>query len=705
MAAEDRNSPEVTVVTHFGQQIQYSAAESHVGARTLAGSSSISSSSDGPVRGDDEVVGLHEGSTLIFKDVNVVLSKKEIIKGVSGKATVGEILAIMGPSGAGKSTLLNTLAGRVVASSGSITINGEPVSRKARRKISYVLQADVFFPNLTLRETLTFTTLLRLPDKMPYELKIRRMQEIVDALELNKCLDTRIGGTFETGLSGGERKRASIASELLTNPRLLLLDEPTSGLDSAIAYSLMSTMAKYSRQSMKTILTTIHQPSSQIFHMFSKVLLLTEGQVAYFGPGNKIIDFFSRLGLHCDPLYNPADFILEQVKADPETVERILQGAKSLLREQEDELKETPRPEVGFQPESKSSDVTIDVSDDAAKTEHNGRVNFAFTDKSVTVDGFEMLDVEKTRRRRLPRAVKEVDVESYIDEDAKWQTGFLTQYTTLTRRAFVQGKGRFVSPLNLCHVVIMILAGLEWFQLDRTEETMNDRMGILFFLIVNQAFTPALDATFRVFDQFGVFHRERSSGIYRLSTYYLSIMTAEIPFTFVMSAAFAIVVYWMTGLTPQATNFIVFLLLLELSAFVAQSYGFFIGVLVTNRGFVVPIGTTLMIAFLLIGGFYNTHVEEWLLWMRYLSYITFSLSAMGKVEFMYGDPFLCNPPNRTIFPESCLNGTTFEGVAFLEVKNLNFSPFYADVIVLIGLLVLLRILTYIVLRYFRRPKA
>lgn len=68
-------------------------------ARTLAGSSSISSSSDGPVRGDDEVVGLHEGSTLIFKDVNVVLSKKEIIKGVSGKATVGEILAIMGPSG------------------------------------------------------------------------------------------------------------------------------------------------------------------------------------------------------------------------------------------------------------------------------------------------------------------------------------------------------------------------------------------------------------------------------------------------------------------------------------------------------------------------------------------------------------------------------------------------------------------------------
>lgn len=68
----------------------------------------------------------------------------------------------------------------------------------------------------------------------------------------------------------------------------------------------------------------------------------------------------------------------------------LLESDFHVSREQEDELKETPRPEVGFQPESKSSDVTIDVSDDAAKTEHNGRVNFAFTDKSVTVDGFEM---------------------------------------------------------------------------------------------------------------------------------------------------------------------------------------------------------------------------------------------------------------------------------------------------------------------------
>ena len=87
------------------------------------------------------------------------------------------------------------------------------------------------------------------------------------------------------------------------------IQEPTSGLDSAIAYSLMSTLDNYARQSHKTVITTVHQPSSQIFHMFTNVLLLVEGQVAYFGRGDKVLEHFFDLGMHCAPHYNPADFI------------------------------------------------------------------------------------------------------------------------------------------------------------------------------------------------------------------------------------------------------------------------------------------------------------------------------------------------------------------------------------------------------------
>src|SRR5688572_8061499 len=97
-------------------------------------------------------------------------------------------------------------------------------------------------------------------------------------------------------------------------------------------------------------------------------------------------------------------------------------------------------------------------------------------------------DVEKTYRQHHPRTVQEVDIEAYIVEDATWQTEFLTQYSTLTRRAFVQGKDRYLSLLNLGQVVIMILAGLEWFQLERTEDTMNDRLSIVSRLALFRCF-------------------------------------------------------------------------------------------------------------------------------------------------------------------------------------------------------------------------
>lgn len=91
---------------------------------------------------------------------------------------------------------------------------------------------------------------------------------------------------------------------------------------------------------------------------------------------------------------------------------------------------------------------------------------------------FFLTDVERSHFR-FQATANEVDVDSFVDDEATWQTGFMTQYVILMKRAIVQSRNRFTSPLNLCHVVIMILAGLEWFQLERSEATMNDRLGIV----------------------------------------------------------------------------------------------------------------------------------------------------------------------------------------------------------------------------------
>lgn len=136
----------------------------------------------------------------------------------------GQVLAVMGPSGCGKTTLLDTLSGQKPIQSGSISLNRERLSKKWRRRICYVLQQDIFFAGLTLRETLEYTAMLRLPDNLPRAEKMRCVDHILEVLELTSVQHTKIGDYMNRGLSGGEKKRANIACELLTNPSILLLD-------------------------------------------------------------------------------------------------------------------------------------------------------------------------------------------------------------------------------------------------------------------------------------------------------------------------------------------------------------------------------------------------------------------------------------------------------------------------------------------------
>ncbi|XP_037492878.1 LOW QUALITY PROTEIN: ABC transporter G family member 11 [Jatropha curcas] len=234
-----------------------------------------------------------------------------------------KVLAIMGPiSGCGKSTLLDALAGRLtsnVKQSGKILVNGRQETL-AFGTSAYVTQDDTLMSTLTVKEAVYYSAQLQLPNSMSKCEKKERAETTIREMGLQDSVNTRIGGWSSKGLSGGQKRRVSICIEILTRPKLLFLDEPTSGLDSAasyhVSYHVMNRIVKIAKQDGKTVIASIHQPSTEVFELFHNLCLLSSGRTVYFGPVTMAEQFFSSNGFPCPTLRNPSDHYLRTINKD-----------------------------------------------------------------------------------------------------------------------------------------------------------------------------------------------------------------------------------------------------------------------------------------------------------------------------------------------------------------------------------------------------
>uniref|UniRef100_H3GHI5 ABC transporter domain-containing protein n=1 Tax=Phytophthora ramorum TaxID=164328 RepID=H3GHI5_PHYRM len=244
---------------------------------------------------------------------------KTILDRVSGRCAPGELTAILGPSGSGKTTLVDLLADRISSGdvSGAIEVNGAERDPKTFRAVtSYVAQEDTLLGSFTVVETMRMAAKLSLPSTVTSQEIEVRVENVMDAMGLGTARDTLVGDIFRKGLSGGQKRRLSIAMELLSNPSILILDEPTSGLDSSAAHNVMKFIVKLCAEG-KSVVCTIHQPSSLVYDMFTNVVVLSAGQTVYCGPRAKMIPHFASSGYDCPNYMNPAGLV--QAYAQSET--------------------------------------------------------------------------------------------------------------------------------------------------------------------------------------------------------------------------------------------------------------------------------------------------------------------------------------------------------------------------------------------------
>lgn len=584
------------------------------------------------------------------KYVSVSDHKKQILFKVSGLAKAGQLVALMGPSGSGKTTLLNVLGGRGLADlTGDVYINRTKFKKSMKRLIAYVLQEDIFYTNLTVREQLYFTSHLRLPDSLSHIAKRDAVNHVIKTLRIERCADTQI-----LLVSGGERKRCNIGTELLTNPSILLLDEPTSGLDSTAANSLIVTLRALAAEQM-TIITSIHQPSSKVFYAFDHLVLLADGHTVYAGAPSHCLAYFSGLGYSPPADYNPADFVMD-----------LLSSPAADLTDAEADLK------IG----DSECDQLAQLSCQVIKAR--------------------LIDAWESQRDKEIEEMSTSPLESFQAEQGNPSptVSYRTQFFVLLERALKNSKAQKMSTLTVLQTLGMsVICGLVWFRMPYTERSINDRAGYVFFFQSYWFIMTLFQGMMTFLPERFIILKERSAGSYRLSAFFLSKTVSELPVQLLMPFLFLVISYPMSNLNSSVTVFFAVVGTQLLATLCGESVGIFIGTVTMDFEKAMVLATLASMALMLTGGFFAQRLPLFLKWFQYLSPFKYSYDAC--LQLVFDSPVPCD---GGVVMAQCVGASTVAANDVLDYLSVSDSlPLNACLLILF--LVAFRIAAYLSLRF------
>nr|VDD09846.1 unnamed protein product [Brassica oleracea] len=518
---------------------------------------------------------------------------KTLLNGITGETKEGEILAILGASGSGKSTLIDALAGRISEGSlkGTVTLNGEALQSRVLQVISaYVMQDDLLYPMLTVQETLMFSAEFRLPRSLPKSKKRDRVETLIDQLGLRTVKNTMIGDEGHRGVSGGERRRVSIGTDIIHDPIVLFLDEPTSGLDSTSAFMVVQVLKKIAC-SGSIVVMSIHQPSCRIMEFLDRLLVLSSGQCVFSDSPATLPLFFSEFGRPIPDKENNAEFTLDLIK----DLEGSSEGARRLVEFnrswQQNKLRGSQEPHHNSSPLIETINASI-TRGKLVTTSYNSKASY------VNPWWVETLILAKRYMINWTRTPELIGTRVFI----VMMTGFL-------------------------------LATVYW-RVDDSPRGVQERLSFFSFAMATMFYSCA-DGLPAFIQERYIFMRETAHNAYRRSSYVISHSLVTLPHLFALSVGFAATTFWFVGLNGALAGFIYYLLIIFASFWSGCSFVTFVSGVIPNvmMSYMVTFGY--LSYCLLFSGFYinRDRIHLYWIWIHYISLLKYPYEAVLHNEF------------------------------------------------------------------------
>ncbi|CAI5446764.1 unnamed protein product [Caenorhabditis angaria] len=518
-----------------------------------------------------------------------------------------------------------------------------------KKVCAYVQQNDLFIGSLTVEEHLRFMANLKMGRTHTKKEQRLRVEQVINDLGLKNSANSIIGTRTRRGLSGGEKKRLAFASEILTSPPILICDEPTSGLDAFLAYQVICVLKNLAKKQGMTILLTIHQPSSQVFQLFDSIYIMVNGKVAFCGSQIEAENLWKDLKIGVPLNFNPCDHYLATLSSQKTSLDRR---------------------------------QILEICDSFEKSENGMKIWKEATGRlSSEVYSESSSD---TWRRRYDSL-----------QEKKFPSTFFQQLRALTWRA---GKTVIREPTLLQvqitqSVIIALLTGLIYTNnTPITQQKIMSINGSLYQMVTNMAFMFQFSVVHHFCFEIETFYRETSSGLYRVSAYFLAKNLAELPSYTICAVIFTSILYWMSGLIPIWQVFLIYVLVGFLVQNIAISIGYLFSCIFGSVNLAVAIMPIFVVPMMAMGGFFinQDSLPVFFRPLKYLSYFGYGYEAVAIGQWKnVGNIDGCSTLNSTI----CLEN----GPAVLE--NLSFSQnhLYFDLIIMIGMLVIFRFLAFLAL--------